>query len=119
MAGFDNRSGFTFGDTLLASYVLPGQSEVTPQPCVIVSSDNYNLQRTEVLVMAVAVQDRPNAISGEMSVLHPEAAGLDKGSAFRPMLATVEQRLVRLILGHLEERDRQRLRQLLNLILGV
>jgi len=117
MAGFDNRSGFTFGDTLLAMYALPNQEQAIPQPCVVVSSATYNLQRSEILVMAIAVQDRPNASSGEISVLHPETAGLDKGSAFKPMLTTVPQRLVRLILGHLGDHDRQQLRQLLDLFL--
>ncbi len=119
MAGFDNRSGFSFGDTVLAAYALPGQEEASHRPCVIVSSSTYNQQRDEVLIMAIALQDRPNASHGEMSVLHPEAAGLDRGAAFKPMLVTVDQRLVRLILGHLDERDRQRLNHLLALVLGA
>lgn len=118
MAGFDNRSGFCFGDTVLASYALPGQDAPAHQPCVIASSNTYNQQRSEVLVMAVVIQERPNASSGEMALLHPAAAGLETGAAFKPVLATVEQRLVRLILGHLDERDRQRLSHLLDLILG-
>ncbi|MEM8950557.1 MAG: type II toxin-antitoxin system PemK/MazF family toxin [Pseudomonadota bacterium] len=118
MAGFDNRSGFTFGDIVMAPYRMPGQDEDLHQPCVIVSSSTYNQQRSEVLIMALAVQKRPNASSGEMAVMHAEAAGLDKGAAFKPVLQTIEQRLVRLILGRLEDGDRQRLRHLLGLIVG-
>lgn len=118
MAGFDNRSGFTFGDIVLAPYAMPGQNEAKYQPCVIISSSTYNQQRSEVLVMAIAVQTRPNASSGEMAVLHAEAAGLDKGAAFKPVLLTIDQRLVRLILGRLEDHDRQSLRHLLGLIVG-
>ncbi len=118
MAGFDNRSGFTFGDIVLAPYTMPGQDEALHQPCVIVSSSTYNQQRSEVLIMALAVQKRPDASSGEMAVLQAEEAGLDKGAAFKPVLQTIEQRLVRLILGRLEDHDRQRLRHLLGLIVG-
>ncbi|MDH3662137.1 MAG: hypothetical protein OEU92_19260 [Alphaproteobacteria bacterium] len=119
MAGFDNRSGFAFGDIVLAPYAMPGQETAEYQPSAIVSSSTYNQQRGEVLVMAIAVQNRPDASSGEMAVLEAEAAGLDKGAAFKPVLMTVEQRLVRLILGRLDERDRQRLRHLLDLIIGA
>lgn len=118
MAGFDNRSGFTFGDVVLAPFALPGESKAEHRACVIVSSSTYNLQRKEVLIMAVVAQDRPNASSGEMAVLRAEAAGLDRGAAFKPVLMTVEQRFVRLILGHLESQDRERLRHLLDLIIG-
>ncbi len=118
MAGFDNRSGFTFGDIVLAPYAMPGSQGAEHRPCVIVSSSTYNQQRGEVLIMAIAVQKRADASSGEMAVLEPEAAGLDRGAAFKPVLVTVDQRRLRLILGHLTERDRERLRHLLDLILG-
>lgn len=117
MAGFDNRSGFTFGDIVLAPYAMPGQDEAVHQPCVIISSGTYNQQRDEVLIMAIVMQDRPNASSGEMAVAEAEAAGLDRGAAFKPVLATVEQRLVRLILGRLGYQDCERLRHLLDLII--
>ena len=118
MAGFDNRSGFIFGDIVLASYAFPGVETATHQHCVVVSSGTYNLQRSELLIMAITMQKRPNASAGEMAVLRPEAAGLDGGAVFKPVLMTIEQRLVRLILGHLDERDRERLRHLLDLIVG-
>lgn len=118
MAGFDNRSGFTFGDIVLVPHAMPGEPSAEIRPCVIVSSTTYNHQRGEVLIMALAVQKRPNASSGEMAILAPEAAGLDRGSVLRPVLTTVDQRLVRLILGRLDERDRERLRHLLDLIVG-
>jgi mRNA-degrading endonuclease toxin of MazEF toxin-antitoxin module len=118
MAGFDNRLGFCFGDIIVASYAIPGQEEPEAQPCVIVSSSTYNQQRDTVLVMAITVQSRPNATSGEMALQAAEAAGLERGAVFRPMLATVEQRRVRLILGRLDDADRQRLRYLLDLFLG-
>ena len=118
MAGFDNRSGFAFGDTILAPYALPDQETAEHQPCVIVSSSTFNQQRDEVLVMALVVRNRPDASSGEMVVQQAAAAGLDKGAAFKPVLLTIKQRLVRVILGQLEARDRDRLRHLLDLIIG-
>lgn len=118
MAGFDNRAGFAFGDIVLASYATPHQRQITQGPSVIVSSTTYNQQRTEVLAMVVVDLDRPNTSSGEITIQNVKAAGLDPGAALKPVLITLEQRLVRLILGRLDERDRQSLRHLLNLILG-
>ncbi|MEM7045154.1 MAG: type II toxin-antitoxin system PemK/MazF family toxin [Pseudomonadota bacterium] len=119
MAGFDNRSGFIFGDIVVASYAMPSQEQAEYQPAVIVSTSTYNQQRDDVLIMGIAVQDRPDASSGEMSVQRAEAAGLDRGAVFKPVMTTIDQRHVRLILGRLEERDRQRLRHLLELIVGI
>ena len=118
MAGFDNRSGFTFGDVVMAPYAMPGQPTIEYQPSVIISSGTFNQQRGEVLLMAIALRNRPDASCGEMAVLDPEAAGLDSGAVLKPILFTIEQQLVRLILGHLDDRDRQRLRHLLDLIVG-
>ena len=47
------------------------------------------------------------------------AAGLDPGAALKPMLLTAKQESVGLILGHLNGRDLERLRHLLQLILGA
>ncbi|MGH1480177.1 MAG: type II toxin-antitoxin system PemK/MazF family toxin [Geminicoccales bacterium] len=118
MAGFDNRAGFAFGDIVLASYATPHQGNVVQGPSVIISSTTYNQQRAEVLAMLIADLDRPNASSGEIGIQNIKAAGLDPGAALKPIIVTLEQKLVRLILGRLDERDRQSLRHLLNLILG-
>lgn len=118
MAGLDNRSGFTFGDIVLASFAAPGQDVAIHQHGVVVSSTTYNQQRDQLLIMAIAMQKRPDTCAGEMAVQKAEAAGLDRDAVFKPVLVTIEQRLVRLILGRLEDRDRERLRHLLNLIVG-
>ncbi|MEL6961863.1 MAG: type II toxin-antitoxin system PemK/MazF family toxin [Pseudomonadota bacterium] len=118
MAGFDNRLGFSFGDIVVASYAIPDQKEPEARPGVIVSSSTYNQQRSNVLIMAVTIQNRPDASSGELPLQAAEAAGLERGAVFTPVLATVEQQRVRLILGQLAFADRQSLRHLLDLILG-
>ena len=56
--------------------------------------------------------------SPEYAVRGWQAAGLLKPSAIKPILTTLEQRLVRQRLGTLDEADRAALRQALALILG-
>jgi hypothetical protein len=118
MAGFDNRAGFAFGDVVLASYTLPYQPEITNSPSVVISSTTYNQQRDEVLAMAIIDRARPFVSAGEITIQNAEAAGLDPGAAFKPIFITLEQKRVRLIVGRLDDRDRQSLRHLLHLILG-
>jgi len=118
MAGFDNRAGFAFGDVVLATFVMPHRSGVIKGPSVIISSTTYNQQCHDALAMMISDLDQPKASSGEIAIRNVEAAGLDPGAALKPILITLEQRLVRLILGRLDERDRQSLRHLLDLILG-
>ena len=118
MAGFDNRAGFAFGDVVFASYGVPEEEVPVRGPCVIISSMTYNQQRGDVLAMTIVHVGRPNVSSGEIAIQNVDAAGLEAGAVLRPVVITLEQRLVRLILGHLDDRDRQSLRHLLNLILG-
>ncbi len=118
MVGFDSRAGFAFGDIVLASYAMPHRQDLVQGPSVIISSTTYNQQRAEVLAMAIVSRKRSNAGSGEIAIQNAKAAGLDDGAALKPILLTLEQKLVRLILGRLDERDRQSLRHLLDLILG-
>lgn len=118
MAGFDNRAGFAFGDIVMASYAMPHQNDLTKGPSVIVSSTTYNQQRAEVLAMAIVDIDRPNVGSGEIAIQNTKAAGLDRGTALKPVLVTLEQQQIQLIMGRLDERDRRSLQHLLDLILG-
>lgn len=118
MVGFDTRSGFAFGDIVLATYAMPHRSGIIEGPSVIVSSTTYNQQRADVLAMTITDLERPNVGSGEIAIQNVDAAGLGPGAALKPIVITLEQKLVRLILGRLDKHDRQSLRHLLNLILG-
>ncbi len=118
MAGFDNRSGFSFGDIIVASYAISDKDDAEVRPGVIVSTSTYNQQRSNVLAMAITVKDRTDASSGELPLQAAELAGLERGAVFTPVIATVAQQRVRLILGQLHDADRERLRHLLDLIIG-
>ncbi len=118
MVGFDNRTGFTFGDVIIASYAMPNQQDLVQGPSVIISSKTYNQQRSEVLAMRIASLHRPDASTGEIAIQDISASGLDPGSALMPVLITLDQKRVRLVLGSLRERDLKSLRYLLKLILG-
>jgi mRNA interferase MazF len=68
--------------------------------------------------MAVTSQSKPTPGFGEMTVHEWKKAGLLKPSVIKPVLTTVEKRLVLKKLGRLEGRDRDKLQNTLQTLLG-
>ncbi len=68
--------------------------------------------------MAITSQVRSPPAFGEVPVRDWQAAGLIKLSVIKPVLVTLDQRLVRKTLGRLNETDRSALKDTLQLILG-
>jgi mRNA interferase MazF len=85
---------------------------------VIVSSLRYHAERPDLILIAITSQVRTSPPFGEVPVRDWQAAGLLKPSVIKPVLATLEQRLVRKILGRLSEADRSALNGTLQLLLG-
>lgn len=82
------------------------------------SSDTYQKRRPDVVIMAVTSQIRPKPAFGEVSVTEWKKAGLLRPSVTKPILASIEKRLVRRKLGRLAKPDRESLREALSRILG-
>ena len=61
---------------------------------------------------------RPAGAVGEVLITEWQQAGLPKASLIRPVLTTIEKRLILRKLGELQEPDRTGLRQALTAILG-
>jgi mRNA interferase MazF len=109
---------FEFGDVVLVPFPFTSQAESKKRPAIVVSSRAYNAAKTDVVVMAVTSQLRPNPGGGEVFVREWKAAGLLKPSSIKPVFATIEQSLVIRELGTLAEADRNALRQAIAQTLG-
>lgn len=107
-----------FGDIVLVPFPFTDQSATKKRPAVVVSSDAYHRDRPDVILMAVTSQLRPSAGVGEIPVQHWKQAGLLRPSVLKPLLATVERRLLIRKLGRLETHDRDALGRGLKTILG-
>ena len=113
-----STTGYRFGDLVLVSFPFPDQTGVKKQPASVVSSDAYHGQRPDVVLMAVTSQIlRPAGTVGEV-INEWQKAGLPKASLIKPVLTTIEKRLILRKVGELQEPDRRALRQALALILG-
>jgi mRNA interferase MazF len=72
----------------------------------------------DLIVMAVTSQFRQTATLGEVWLHDWADAGLLKPSVVKPVIATLEQRLVIRTLGRLSTRDQTDLRDAINEIIG-
>jgi mRNA interferase MazF len=111
-------TGYSFGDVVLVPFPFTDQSGIKRRPAVIVSSAEYQVQRRDLVVMAVTSQIRPRPAFGEFMVAEWKKAGLIAPSAVKPVLTTIERRLVLKKLGQLQPVDVRFLRTSLGQILG-
>jgi len=109
---------FEFGDIVLVPFPFTDQSATKKRPAVIISSNAYNSERPDLIIMAVTSQIKPTAIIGEVIVQDWQGAGLLKPSAIKPVITTIEKPLVIKTMGRLKDNDRIALQESLKVILG-
>ena len=114
-----NTTDYRFGDLVLVPFPFTDQTGIKKRPAIVVSSDAYQRQRPDVVLMAVTSQIlRPAGAVGEVLITEWQKAGLPKASLIKPVVTTIEKRLILRKLGELQEADRTALRQALRMILG-
>ncbi len=86
---------------------------------MVISSRAYNLERPDVVLMAVTSQIRQTPTFGEVWIADWPEAGLLKPSAIKPIIATLERGLIIRKLGALQSFDRNSLMAALALILDT
>lgn len=112
------RFHLQFGDVLLVPFPFTDQTAVKQRPAIAISSAAYHSQRPDLILLAVTSHGRPTASIGEAAVNRWKEAGLLRPSVLKPLVATIERRLVRQRLGRLTDRDRLSLRRVLDEIIG-
>jgi mRNA interferase MazF len=85
---------------------------------VVISSEQYNLERPDFILMAITSQMRPLPAVGEVAVVQWRAAGLLKPSVIKPLITAIEATLVIRQLGALVADDQKLLRQALAAVIG-
>ena len=82
------------------------------------SSAAYHAQRPDLVIMAVTGKIRATPAFGEFTIAEWRTAGLIAPSVTKPILTTVEKRLVLRRLGQLQPADLRSLQTSLRAILG-
>ncbi len=109
---------YKFGDIILVPFPFTDQTTVKKRPAVVVSSEEYNSGRPDLIIMAITSRLHQVDRLGEKLVADWQGAGLLKPSVFKPILATIENTLVLRQLGSLQSEDRHALGLILQDILG-
>ena len=107
-----------FGDVVVVPFPFTDQTAIKRRPAVVVSSEAYNRERPDVILMAITSQVRPAPAVGEVAVVEWRSAGLLKPSVIKPLVTTMETSLVIRQLGKLGSDDQRALREVLAAVFG-
>lgn len=113
-----NMTSYEFGDVVLVPFPFTDQTTAKKRPAVVISSNIYHQKHPDLILMPITSQLRLTTMFGEVTVTYWQEAGLLKPSIVKPIVATVEKRLVLRKLGRLQEADLQALRDAVETILG-
>lgn len=111
-------TSYSFGDIVLVPFPFTDQTSAKKRPAVVISSDVYNQEHPDLIVMAITSQRYIVSMVGDVAVTYWNEAGLLKPSVIKAIVATVEKGLVVRKLGQLQETDREALQDALQIILG-
>jgi mRNA interferase MazF len=114
----EDSAALAFGTIVLVPFPFTDQTASKQRPAVVISSPAYNAARPDVVLMAITSQLRASAAHGEVWLTDWQAAGLLKPSAVKPVIATLEARLIIRTLGTLAEGDAQALRNTIGEMIG-
>ena len=109
---------YNFGDIVLVPFPFTDQLTSKKRPGIVVSSDSYNCERPDLVIMAATSQVKALSPFGEITITKWKRAGLLKPSVIKPIFTTIEKKLILKKLGRLEEKDRQHLQENLSMLLG-
>ena len=109
---------YNFGDVLLVPFPFTDQTSVKKRPTVVISSNKYNSQKSDLIIMAITSQFDISVSFGEIIITDWKSAGLLKPSVIKPVITTIEKSLIIKKLGKLEKSDLNTLKGLIGLILG-
>ncbi len=109
---------YKLGDIVLVPFPFTDQTTIKKRPAVIVSSNMYNKNRPDIIIMAVTSQIHGSGYFGDILIQNWQQAGLLKPSVIKPIVTTVEKRLVLRKLGTISDIDRTALTEGLQSIIG-
>lgn len=103
---------------IVVPFPFTEQTTIKRRRAVVISSERYNLERPDLILMAITSQLRPSPTVGEVAAVQWQAAGLLKPSVIKPLITTIETTLVIRRLGALVADDQTSLRQTLAAVVG-
>jgi mRNA interferase MazF len=82
---------YKFGDVILVPFPFTDQSTSKKRPAIVISSDNYNRYKPDIILIAVTSQVNATLQFGEITIDNWADAGLIKPSVIKPIITTLER----------------------------
>jgi mRNA interferase MazF len=107
-----------FGDVIVVPFPFTDQTTIKRRPAVVVSSERYNRERPDLILMAITSQARPTPTVGELAVVQWAGGGTAQAVGDQAAHPTIEAALVIRQLGALVADDQKARRQALVAVIG-
>jgi len=107
---------FNFGDIFLVPFPFTDQTSIKKRPTVIISSNTYNQQKPDLIIMAITSQISSGLDFGELQITDILSTGLIKYSVIKPVISTIQKTLLIRKLGQLQDSDCQKLKTILEVV---
>lgn len=104
---------FQRGDVVLVPFPFTNQSATKTRPAVVISGTEYNNSHQDIIIAKITGFTSRPADLQEYSLNDWQAAGLQKPSAVKPIVATLEKSKVIHTIGHLSPNDNTAVENLL------
>jgi mRNA interferase MazF len=108
----------SFGDVLLVPFPFTDLSASKQRPAVVISSARYTRERPDLILMPITSQNPGSTRFGDIPVTDSQSAGLIVPGVIKPMIFTIEAKLVRKQLGALTDDDQRALRHTIAQLIG-
>ncbi len=109
---------YRFGDVVLVDYLFTSLNQTKRRPASVVSSDAYNRQSGDIVLMAVTSKVSQSIRFGSVKVVDWSASGLRAASVIKPVFFTFEKQHVKRRLGHLDSKTKADIKTTLVQVLG-
>ena len=97
-------TSYKSGDVVLVEFVFTDETGSKKRPALIISSDNYNKNRHEVIVVAIT-SNIARILTGDTRIDDWEEAGLICPSLVTGIIRTIKANMIKRKLGMLTKQD--------------
>jgi mRNA interferase MazF len=106
------------GDVVLVNFVFSDESRVKRRPALVLSTDEYNNGRQEVIVAAIT-SNTQRILIGDYLLTHWQKVGLLYPSVVTGIFRTIKNQMIYRKLGELSDDDMKAVEQKARHILGL
>lgn len=103
-------------DVVIVKFPFASSLKYKARPAVIISSDIYNQNKRETLLIIAISSQIENRLDFESEIIHWKDSGLLRPSIFKSSIATIENDYIIAKLGSLTDGDIKRLEKMVEVI---